>query len=213
VAAALPAPPFLYAIVDTSLLAGRRVADLVAELASGGAGLLQLRAKAETDARFLHLAHECAEAARRACVPLLVNDRPDIARIVGADGVHVGQSDLPAAVARRLLGEDALVGVSTHDEVELDLACRGPVDYVAVGPVFPTRSKENADSAVGLDFVRRARRTTALPIVAIGGIDAGNAADVIGAGADGVAVISALLGERDVAAAAARLHAALPTRR
>ncbi len=208
-AAALPRSPFLYAIIDTKLLAGRRARDLVAALVDGGAGLLQLRAKDERDARFLDLAYECVEAARAASVPLLVNDRVDIARIAGADGVHVGQDDLPPAVARDLLAEGALVGVSTHDEAQLEVACRAPVDYVAVGPVFPTRGKQSPDPVVGLELVRWARGSTALPIVAIGGIERGNAGAVVGAGADGVAAISALLLQASAAAAARSLKAAL----
>ncbi len=213
VAAGLPRSPFLYAIVDTSLLAGRRVGDVVAALIEGGAGVLQLRAKAETDARFLDLAYECLDAARQAATPLLVNDRPDIARIVGADGVHLGQEDLPPALVRGLLPRGALVGVSTHDQAQFHVACGEPVDYVAVGPVFATRTKERPDPAVGLDFVRWARSATALPIVAIGGIDSRNAGSVVGAGADGVAAISAVLCEGDIATAGARLRAALARRR
>jgi thiamine-phosphate pyrophosphorylase len=212
VAAALPRSPFLYAIVDASLLAGRRVGDVVAALIEGGAGVLQLRAKEETDARFLDLAYESLDAARQAAIPLLVNDRPDIARIVGADGVHVGQEDLPPVLVRELLPRGALVGVSTHDQAQFYAACREPVDYVAVGPVFPTRAKDRADPVVGLDFVRWARGATALPIVAIGGIGSRNAGAVVGAGADGVAAISAVLSEGDIAPACARLLAALSRR-
>ena len=191
--AVLPPAPFLYAIIDTGFLAGRPVHALVAELVSGGAALLQLRAKRETDARLLDLAREAVAASRAARVPLLINDRPDVARVVGAAGVHVGQEDLPADVVRRLLPRGALVGVSTHDLAQLEAACRMPVDYVAVGPVFPTRSKDRPDAVVGLEFVRQAREATSLPLVAIGGITSENAESVIGAGADGLAVISAIL--------------------
>jgi thiamine-phosphate pyrophosphorylase len=206
---AIPRSPFLYAIVDTRLLAGRGVAAVVADLVSGGATLLQLRVKDEIDREFLDLARDCVTAARRASVPLLINDRPDIARIVGAAGVHVGQDDLPPAAARSLLPDGALVGVSTHDEQQLAIACRSPVDYVAVGPVFATRSKDAPDPVVGLDLVRKARRATELPIVAIGGISAANAASVIAAGADGVAVISALLSGGSAATAARSLAESL----
>lgn len=207
--AVLPPSPFLYAIIDTAFLAGRPVAAVVADLVSGGARLLQLRAKQETDARFLELAREAVAAAREAGAPLLINDRPDIARVVGADGVHVGQEDLPADVVRRIMPTGAIVGVSTHDQVQLHAACRLPADYVAVGPAFPTESKERPDPVVGLEFVRHARKMTRLPLVAIGGITSQNAGSVISAGADGVAAISALLREGSALDAARSLTRAL----
>jgi thiamine-phosphate pyrophosphorylase len=193
VPAALPSAPFLYAILDADFLRGRSVGALIAELVSGGAGLLQLRAKRDSDRRFVDLAREAVAASRAAGVPLLINDRPDIARLVGADGVHVGQEDLPADVVRGLLPAGALVGVSTHDAAQFEDAVRMPVDYVAVGPVFPTHTKDRPSPVVGLDFVRRARTATRLPLVAIGGVTRGNAGAVIEAGADGIAVISAVL--------------------
>ena len=195
---ALPPAPFLYAIIDSAFLAGRSVGELVSGLASGGAGLLQLRAKRESDARFLELAREAVAAARAARVPLVVNDRPDVARAVGADGVHVGQGDLPPATVRALLPRGSLIGVSTHDSIQLHAAVRMPVDYVAVGPVFPTRTHERPSPVVGLSFVAEARAATRMPLVAIGGITAENAASVIHAGADGIAVISAILEATDV---------------
>ena len=198
----LPRRPFLYAIVDVASLGGRRVGAAVTDLASGGAGLVQLRAKGTADGLFLELAREAVAAARAAGVPVLVNDRPDIARIAGADGVHLGQEDLRPAEARRLLPPDALVGLSTHDTEQAVLASAEPVDYVAVGPVFPTRTKAHPDPVLGPDFVRRVRSMVPQPLVAIGGIDAANAAEVVRAGADGVAVVSALLSREDVTEAA-----------
>jgi thiamine-phosphate pyrophosphorylase len=208
---ALPRRPFLYAIVDVASLGGRRVGAAVADLVAGGAALLQLRAKGIADGLFLDLALEAVAAARLAGVALLINDRADIARLAAADGVHLGQADLSPADARRVLPADALVGLSTHNAEQLDRAAAEPADYLAVGPVFPTRSKASADPVVGLDFVRRARGVTPRPLVAIGGITAANAAQVVGAGADGVAVISALLSAEDVAAAARELVRALAT--
>jgi len=209
VPAVLPPAPFLYAILDTDFLAGRSVGALVADLVAGGAGLLQLRAGRESDERFLALAREGVAASRAAGVPLLINDRPDIARVVGADGVHVGQEDLPADVVRGLLPAGALVGLSTHDAAQVEEAGRMPVDYVAVGPVFPTHTKDRPSPVVGLDLVRWARTATRLPVVAIGGITSGTAGAVIAAGADAVAVISGLLSEREVDRAAARFREAL----
>ncbi|HEV8254626.1 MAG TPA: thiamine phosphate synthase, partial [Vicinamibacteria bacterium] len=120
----------------------------------------------------------------------------------GADGVHVGQDDLDPADARHLLGPDALIGVSTHDPRQLAAAAAAPVDYVAVGPIFPTRSKSAADPVVGLDLLRQARAMTSRPLVAIGGITRARAAEVAAAGADGLAVISDLLAAPDLEAAA-----------
>ena len=167
--------------------------------------MLQLRVKGEGDVRFLALAKDALEAARGAGVPLLINDRADIARIVGAQGVHLGQDDLKVGKARDILPAGAIVGLSTHSEDEVQASAEEPLDYVAIGAVFPTKSKERPDPVVGLDGVRRARGLTTRPLVAIGGIGPSNAREVLEAGADGLAVISALLGEEDLAAAARRL--------
>jgi thiamine-phosphate pyrophosphorylase len=200
--AALPPRPFLYAIVDTGLLGARSVGVAVAELARGGAGLVQLRVKESTDADFLAWAREAVAAARSAGVPLVVNDRADIALLAGADGVHVGQEDLRPADVRRVLPAPAIVGLSTHNLAQLEASVGEPVDYVAIGPIFETRSKRNPDPVVGLDLVREARRRTSRPLVAIGGIAGENAYRVVEAGADGVAVISALLSARSLLMAA-----------
>jgi thiamine-phosphate pyrophosphorylase len=190
-------------------LGERRVGATLADLARGGAGLVQLRAKGIADGLFLELALEAVAAARIAGLPVLINDRADIARLAAADGVHLGQEDLSPADARRVLPEGAIVGFSTHDIGQLERAAAEPVDYVAVGPVFPTRSKVRPDPVVGLDLVRRARSITEKPLVAIGGIAPANAAQVVAAGADGVAVISALLSAEDVSVAARELVRAL----
>lgn len=208
-APSLPGRPFVYPIVDTACLRGRAAAAVVDTLARAGARLLQLRAKTEGDRRRLALARETLAAARASGALLVVNDRADLARIVGADGLHVGQDDLPAAAARALVGPGVLLGLSTHGLAQLQAAAAEPVDYVAIGPVFPTRTKENPDPVVGLEMVRRARALTSLPLIAIGGITADNAAAVVEAGADGVAVISCLLDAPDLAHAFARLRAAV----
>jgi thiamine-phosphate pyrophosphorylase len=202
------ARPFVYPVLDLELLRGRSAPDAVRALAAGGARLVQLRAKSSPDRALLDLTRECLAAARAAGVPLIVNDRPDVARITGADGVHVGQDDLPPAACRAVLGPAALVGVSTHDEAQVAAAAREPVDYLAVGPVYPTRTKANPDPVVGLELVRRARARWAGPLVAIGGIAAENARAVLEAGADGLAVISAVLDHDDLAGALRRLRRA-----
>ena len=207
--AALPDTPFAYPIVDAARLRGRDAAFVVDTLARAGALLVQLRVKGLADRAWLALARATLAAARASGTHLVVNDRADIARIVGADGLHVGQDDLAGADARRIVGPDVLLGVSTHDLDQLAVAARGPVDYVAIGPVFPTRTKDNPDPVVGLEMVRRARAATSLPLVAIGGITRANARDVVEAGADGVAVISDLLDAPDLGRAFTELADAI----
>lgn len=209
----LPARPFLYAVVDTQLLAGRSLSEAIRALGRGGASLVQVRTKLGGDAERVRLAREACAAAREAGVPLIVNDRADVARIVGAAGVHVGQGDLPSPLARAIVGPDAIVGVSTHDVAQAASAAAEAVDYVAFGPVFPTRTKANPDPVVGLDGLRAMRGVVSCPVVAIGGITRRNAAEVAAAGADGVAVISDLLGAPDLEAAARELVAALRSAR
>jgi thiamine-phosphate pyrophosphorylase len=195
--------------VDADALRGRPVAAAVRALAEGGAALVQVRAKTRPDGALLGFAREALAAARAAGLRLVVNDRADVARIAVADGVHVGQEDLPPAACRTVLGAGALVGLSTHDLAQVSAAVREPIDYLAVGPVFPTRTKANPDPVAGLDLVRRARDLWSGPLVAIGGITAANAAEVVRAGADGVAVISALLDADDLRDALRRLQGAL----
>jgi thiamine-phosphate pyrophosphorylase len=207
--ARLPPGPFIYPILDADLLAGRPCAAAVADLARGGARVVQLRAKGASDRVLFTLAQDALRAAREAGVLFVVNDRPDVALILGADGVHLGQDDLPPAEARRLLGAEAIIGWSTHSLEQLARAREEPVDYVAFGPVFPTVTKRDADPVVGLDLLRAARALTTRPLVAIGGITAGNARATAGAGADGLAVISGLLAAPDLAAAARAFVTAL----
>jgi thiamine-phosphate pyrophosphorylase len=197
------ARPFLYAIVDAGPSRLGAVAAAVSALARGGAALVQLRAKEASDRERVLLCREAVAAARAAGIPLVVNDRPDVARIVGADGVHVGQDDVPPRDARALLGPGAIVGVSTHSLDQLRAGAREPVDYVAYGPVFATRTKANPDPVVGLDGLRQARASVDATLVAIGGITRARAAEVAGAGADGLAVISDLAGDDPEGAARA----------
>jgi thiamine-phosphate pyrophosphorylase len=211
--ATLPDRPFVYPILDAALLGHRNVGMAVRAVARAGLRLVQLRAKDLPDRVLSGLAREAQEAAAAAGVALIVNDRPDVARIAGAAGVHLGQADLSARDARRLLGDAAIVGVSTHDLGEIESMAGEAADYIAVGPVFATRTKKDPEPVVGLDLIRRARRLTRLPLVAIGGITAERAPQVVEAGADGIAVISALLNAPDLEAAARALAAALASRR
>ena len=186
------------AIVDLEVAerAGWRPADLAAAYLSGGATFLQVRAKRASGAEFVDLAATIVELARPGGAVVVVNDRADIARIARADGVHVGQTDLPPADVRQIVGGDAVVGLSTHTLEQMNAAVREPVTYVAIGPVFGTTSKATGYDAVGLDMVRSAAasaKSRGLPLVAIGGITLATARSVIDAGATSVAIIGDLL--------------------
>lgn len=176
---------------------------LVEEVVAGGADCVQLRQKGVGDARLLELALECRKVCGAAL--FIVNDRPDVALLSQADGVHVGQSDLPAAEVRRLVGDDLLVGVSASTLDHITAAGRDGADYLGVGCVFPTETKDV--SAQGLGFVREAAQMAKIPILAIGGINHENVGSVIREGAGGVAVCSAVIGAKDPRAAAALMRA------
>jgi thiamine-phosphate pyrophosphorylase len=166
--------------------------DLARALIDGGARLLQLRAKKLSGRDLLALARELAGLAHAAGASVIVNDRADVARLAGADGVHVGQDDLPPEIVRRVMPTGAL-GVSTHTLEQIEEALRGPATYVAFGPVFATGTKETGYESVGLEMVARAAARSDRPLVAIGGITLERAPEVIAAGASAVAVISDLL--------------------
>ena len=185
-------PTRLYPLTDR-LISGLSHEEQVERLARLGATLIQLREK-DLSAREFHSAAVAAvHSARKLNVKLIINDRVDIALAVGADGVHLGQDDLSPDAARRLLGPDSIIGISTHTVQQATVAARMPVDYVALGPIFPTRTKKAAEATVGLDGLRLVRQGIGdIPLVAIGGIDSLSKADVLEAGADCVSVISEL---------------------
>ena len=187
--------PRVYPITDTQI-SGLSHAEQVALFADGGATLVQLRDKRASSLEFYEQAKAALEIAKKRGVQLIINDRADIALALGTAGVHLGQDDLPPEAARRLLGEGAIIGYSTHSLAQIQHAANLPVDYFAFGPIFPTATKENPDPVVGLDGLRLAREALgARPLVGIGGISTVNARDVIEAGADGVALIRALLAD------------------
>ena len=161
--------------------------------------LLQYRAKNQTAREMLGVASELAAIANREGAAFFVNDRPDVAYLAGAGGVHVGQDDLSVEQARLLMGKDRWVGVSTHNREQFERAAASSADYIAIGPVFATSSKANPDPVVGTELIRELRPLTRKPIVAIGGIRLEQAAEVIAAGADSVAVISDILCAADPA--------------
>jgi thiamine-phosphate pyrophosphorylase len=181
---------------------------LVSEALAGGVQVVQLREKGLDDRTVLARARELRRLTREAGAWLILNDRPDLARLCGADGVHVGQDDLPAPLARRVLGPRGLVGVSTHDPGQLDRAVRDGASYLGVGPVYPGGTKE-FEAYAGLELVRQAASATSLPWFAIGGIERGNLPDVIEAGARRVAVSGAILRAERPRAEAAALRALL----
>ena len=186
----------LYAIVDAGVAAraGWTPPDLARAYLDGGARLLQLRASSVDAATQLGWCREIVRLAAPFGARVIVNDRCDLALMVGAAGVHLGQHDLPVEAARRLLGPAALIGVSTHDAQQVDAAVRQPVSYLAIGPVYDTRTKETGHAAVGLEAVRRTRGVGGTrPVVAIGGITLATAPEVIAAGAASVALITDLL--------------------
>jgi thiamine-phosphate pyrophosphorylase len=187
--------PRLYAIADVGTLAraGLSLRGFAEELRAAGVTLVQYRDKDADDEVALYRAEEIGEAFDGAGATLIVNDRLDTMLLAGWDGVHVGQEDMAAADARVVAGDGRVIGVSTHTMEQVWEAEQGVADYVAIGPVFATKTKLDASPVVGLDAVRRARELTAKPLVAIGGITRGNARAAIDAGADSVAVISGLI--------------------
>jgi len=190
--------PRLYPITDT-LISRLSHAEQVEQFAAGGATFVQLREKRASPRAFYEAAREAMTLARTLGVLIVINDRVDIAIAVRADGVHLGQDDLPPERARLLLGESRIVGYSTHTLEQALAASFAPVDYIAIGPVFQTRTKERPDNVVELEVVAEIKRQVAKPLVAIGGITLDSAPLVIGAGADSVAVISDLLSAGDIA--------------
>ena len=190
--------PRLYAIIDPAQSSGRSPIEVAAALLAAGVRLIQLRDKNASSGELYESAQRVAKCVRKVGGIFIVNDRADVARAVDADGVHVGQDDLPVESARALVGPGKLVGYSTHVLEQVRQADRSTADYIAFGPIFPTVSKQNPDAVVGLAGLREARKATRKPLVAIGGITLENARAVIEAGADSVAVIRGLLGVPDI---------------
>ncbi|MEQ1473120.1 MAG: thiamine phosphate synthase [Candidatus Acidiferrum sp.] len=184
--------PRLYVILDAALISIPEK-DCARNLVDAGVRLIQYRNKRASARQLFETSRKLAEFLKPAGVQFIVNDRADVAALSGADGVHVGQEDLEVEQAREVIGAGKWVGVSTHNAEQFQSAAKTSADYLAVGPIFATSSKENPDPVVGLDFVRQTRALTDKPIVAIGGITLERAAEVLGAGADAVAVISDIL--------------------
>lgn len=195
----------LYLVTDRSFLRGRDLVTAVLQAVAGGVTVVQLREKEASSRDFFQLALALKEALRPRHVPLIINDRLDIALAVDAAGLHVGQSDLPAKVARALLGPDKILGLSISKREEIQEGLEAGVDYFGAGPVFATGTKGDAGAPIGLDGLHRLRQATRLPLVAIGGINAENLPEVQKTGVDGVAVVSAIMGAPDIEKAAQRM--------
>jgi thiamine-phosphate pyrophosphorylase len=197
----LPPEPYVYPIIDTAACEARGIdpVALAEACVLGGARQLQLRAKAESSGRILELADRMVALGRESGTAIVINDRADLARLAGAAGVHVGQTDLPVEAVRGILGAVAVVGVSTHDRAQIDRALRTSATYVAVGPVFLTGTKDTGYSPRGLDLLRYASGK-GKPVVAIGGITLDHVDGIVEAGATGLAVITDILSSGDAEA-------------
>ncbi len=199
----------VYVITDRKLAAPRSVVEVVQAALRGGATVIQLREKEAPTREMVELGMALLRVTRPAGVPLIVNDRVDVALAIDADGVHVGQDDMPAALARKLIGPDKILGVSAETVEQALLAQRDGADYLGVGDVYGTPTKPDAGPPIGLEGLRRIVEAVDIPVVGIGGITPDNAAAVIEQGAVGVAVISAVFAAPDPEEATRRLRAAV----
>jgi thiamine-phosphate pyrophosphorylase len=192
-------------VADADFARGADLLDRVWRSVQAGATLVQLRAKNLPAREFLDLSLAIATKLSKVKLPLLINDRLDIALAGQASGVHLGQDDIPLVYARTLLGHGRLIGISAATVEEAHRAWTGGADYIGVGPVFATATKDCGRPPIGLEGLRRIREAVKIPLLAIGGIDAHNAGDVVKAGADGIAVVSALMNAPDIGLATAEL--------
>ena len=196
----------IYVITDSRLSLGRSNVEVVRQAIAGGARLIQLREKTATTKALVAMGQALLEVTRAAGALLLINDRVDVAQAIDADGVHLGQDDLPAHLARHILGPGKIIGVTTETPAEARAAAEAGADYLGVGPIYATSTKADAGAAYGTAVIGRIKAAVALPVVAIGGINAGNVAEVARAGADGAAVVSAVVGSPDIAGAVRELR-------
>jgi thiamine-phosphate pyrophosphorylase len=198
----------LYLVTDRDILGDRDLFTAVEEALKGGVTMLQLREKTASSRDFYQLAVRMKELAAAYQVPLIINDRLDIALAADAGGLHVGQDDLPVAVARRILGPGKILGYSVSTVEEAIYGEQNGADYLGACPVYATGSKVDAGSPIGIDGLRQIKQSVAIPVVGIGGIGEANILDVKRAGVDGASVISAIMGSRDLKRAASALIAA-----
>lgn len=196
----------LYVVTDSDLSKGRTDAEVARLAYEGGADAVQLRMKHSDGREMLEQALEIRKVADEYCRFFFVNDRVDIALASGADGVHLGQSDIPLEVARDLMGETAIIGISVDNVEQAVAAAEGGADYIGIGAIFNTSTKPDAKQGVGLGAIYEIRQAVDIPIVAIGGINRGNIQDVVRAGADAAAVVSAVVAQDDIKSAAHELR-------
>jgi thiamine-phosphate pyrophosphorylase len=197
----------LYLCTDQGYLGERSFADIIEEAIAGGVTMLQIREKNACTREFFETACVARNITKARRIPLVINDRLDVALAVDADGLHIGQSDLPLQAARKIAGSKLFIGVSAGTVEDALAAEKDGADYLGAGAVFPTGSKDDAGSAIGLDGLARICTAVKIPVVAIGGIGLANAADVMKSGAAGIAVISAILAQKDIKAASETLKA------
>jgi thiamine-phosphate diphosphorylase len=195
----------LYLVTDRALSRGRTTCDIVRAAVAGGVTCVQLREKDCPTREFIAEARLLKSILQPAGIPLIINDRLDVALVVGADGLHLGQQDMDIIEARRLAGPDLIIGISAESLADAVRAEAQGADYIAISPVFATVTKKDTATPLGLDGIRRIRTAVSLPLVGIGGISVDNAAAVIAAGADGIAVVSAIVAADCPRSAAAAL--------
>ncbi|KYH28927.1 thiamine phosphate synthase [Clostridium colicanis] len=195
----------LYLITDRSFLNGRSLKDCVEAAIKGGVTLVQVREKDASTREFYKIAQEVKEITSKYNIPLLINDRIDIALAIDAEGVHLGQSDMPIKLARKILGEDKIIGISANTLEEALEAQKAGADYLGIGPVFYTGTKKDIDEPIGVHGLKEITQNIRIPSVAIGGINKENAESVLETGVNGISVISAILGSEDIEKASIEL--------
>ena len=203
----------LYLVTDRGLARGRPMLQIVETAVRGGVSCVQMREKTCTTREFIEQALAIKKFLQSQHIPLIINDRVDVALAVKADGVHLGQTDMPLAMARKIVGDSMLIGISAECLDDALAAAKGGADYLGVSPIYDTPTKADTAPALGLAGLQKIRKAVNLPLVGIGGLNAQNAADVIRHGADGVAVVSAIVAADDPQAAAARLRQAIEAAR
>lgn len=196
----------LYLVTDQSLSLDRPLKSVVETAVRGGVSMVQLREKGASTKEFYELAMKIKACLKPYNVPLIINDRLDIALACGAEGLHIGQSDMPYEVARRLMGKDKIIGLSVENVQDAKDANNLDVDYIGISPVFDTQTKTDTSKALGLDGIKQISRISRHPSVGIGGINMSNAAEIISAGADGISVVSAIMSAQDPMESARQLR-------
>jgi thiamine-phosphate pyrophosphorylase len=201
----MPVDYSLYLVTDRGILKGRDIFKAVEEAIKGSVTLLQLREKDTSSLDFYNIALKMKELTKYYNIPLIINDRLDIALAMDADGLHIGQEDLPIEVVRRLLGKGKILGYSVSNIQEAVYGEKNGADYLGAGPVYPTGSKSDAGRPIGIDGLRDIKNSVSIPVVGIGGIGASNIGEVKASGIDGISLISAILGNEDIKGASSSL--------